>query len=279
MPVRRGIASALLTGAACAGCTDVSTDPQVPVSLQFDSLPALAVVVGDTMRGDSLTPARVSVRAFDGNGGMVRDSQLRVLGIDTTSVRAFRLISGFRIVGLTEAAAVRVVAQAGALQSQTQTFAVVAAPTGIVKSNAVNDSIFYNRSDTTLRYADVGVNVIRQAAPESTVVALNGLRVRFSIDSFSRAVLDSVRVVGTGSGRPATSAVVTGGAATVRIKAYPRANATGNGVVRLLASHRFRGGATRGSPFTLTIRLLPVSGASGSVTRAPHPLAPARALP
>jgi len=254
---RRGVAAALLTLAALAGCTAVSTAPEVPLSLQFDSLPALAVVVGDTMRGATLAPTTVPVRAFNGNGGVVSDTLLRVIGIDSTSVSAFRLISGLRIVGLRENAAVRVVAQAGSLQSQTQTFAVVPAPTGIVKSNAVNDSIVYDRPDTSLRSADIGVNVIRQVAPDSTLVSLNGLRVRFAVDSFSRAILDSVRLVGTGTGRVATSALVSGGAATLRLKAYARAGATGRGVVRLQVSHLTRGVATAGSPFTLTVRLVP----------------------
>ncbi len=258
MPVRRGVAAALLTFAALAGCTEVSTDPQVPNSLQFDSLPALAVVVGDTLRGDSLTPARIPVRAFSGGGAVVSDSQLRVIGIDSTSVQAFSLISGFRIVGLREAAAVRVVAQAGGLQSQTQTFAVVPAPTALVKSNTVNDSIVYDRPDTAQRFADIGVNVIRQVAPDSTAVTLNGLRVRFAVDSFSRSILDSVRLEGTGSpARLATSAVVTGGAATLRLKAYTRTGATGTGAVRVLVTHITRGAATPGSPFAITVRLKP----------------------
>jgi hypothetical protein len=279
MPVGRGIAAALLTLAALGGCTEVSTVPEVPLSLQFDSLPALAVVVGDTMRGATLAPASVPIRAFDGSGGVVSDSQLRLIGIDTTSVRAFGVISGFRIVGLRETAAVRVVAQAGPLQSQTQTFAVVPVPTGIVKSTTVSDSIVYDRLDTSLRFVDIGVNVIRQIVPDSTVVSLNGLRVRFTVDSFSRAILDSVRVVGTGTGRAATSAVVNAGAATLRLKAYARAGATGRGVVRLQVSHLTRGVPTAGSPFTLTVRLVPFTVSSGAVNRIPAPLAPSRAFP
>jgi hypothetical protein len=270
--------AALLTTAALAGCTDVSTDPAIPLSLQFDSLPALAVVVGDTMRGDSLTPARIPVRAFDGNGGAVSDSLLRVFGIDPSSVQSFRLIPGFRIVGVRETAAVRIVAQAGALQSQTQTFAVVPPPTGIVRATTVNDSIVYDRPDTTQRDADVSVNVIRQV-PDSAAVTLNGLRVRFSVDSFSRNILDSVRLEGTGSPRPARSAVVVNGAATIRVKAYPRPGATGTGTVRLLVEHVTRGAASAGSPVTLSVRLLPFRGTSGRITPGTPPLAPARALP
>ena len=279
MGAARGVTAALLTGAALLGCTDVSTDPQVPVSLQFDSLPALAVVVGDTMRGADLLPAAVPVRAFDGSGGSVSDSVVRLIGIDSTSVRAFRVISGLRLVGTAEAAAVRIVAQAGSLQSQTQTFAVVPAPTGVVTSNTPADSIVYDRPDTALRFRDVSANVIRQVVPESTLVSLNGLRVKLRVVSFSTTILDSVRLVGTATGRPATSAIVTGGAATLRLKAYTKSGATGTGTVTLEASHRARGAEIAGSPRRITVRLVPFSLASGAVSSDRAPLAPARALP
>lgn len=275
----RGVAAALLTGAALLGCTDVSTDPQVPVSLQFDSLPALAVVVGDTMRGADLLPTAVPVRAFDGSGGSVSDSLVRLIGIDSTSIRAFSVISGLRLVGTREATSVRIVAQAGSLQSQTQTFAVVPAPTGMVTSNTATDSIVYDRPDTALRFRDVSVNVIRRVVPESTLVSLNGLRVKLRVVNFSSTILDSVRLVGTGSGRPATSAIVTGGAATLRLKAYTKSGATGTGTVTVEASHRARGADIPGSPGLITVRLVPFSLASGAVGRDRAPLAPARALP
>lgn len=279
MRARRGLVAALLTAAALAGCTDVSTDPRVPLSLQFDSLPALAVVVGDTMRGADLLPAAIPVRAFDGNGGSVSDSQVRLIGIDSASVKAFKVISGLRLVGTTEIASVRIVAQAGSLQSQTQTFAVVPPPTGMVTSNTAADSIVYDRPDTAQRFRDVSVNVIRQVVPESTLVSLNGLRVRMRVVRFSTAILDSVRLVGTGSGRPATSAIITGGAATLRLKAYTKAGATGTGTVTLEASHRARGIEIPGSPLLITLRLVPFSLASGAVRNDHAPLAPARALP
>ena len=257
MRAGRGAITALLVSASVAACTGVSTDPETPVSLQFDSLPALAVVVGDTMRGGDLLPARVPVRAFNGSGSAVSDGQLRLLGIDTTSVKAFEVISDLRLVGKVETPAVRIVAQSGSLQSQTQTFAVVPPPTGIVRTSAAGDSIVYDRPDTAQRFRDVGVNVIRQVAPESTLVSLNGLRVQFRVVSFS-ALLDSVRLVGTGTGRNATSAIVTGGTATIRLKAYTKAGTTGqSGMVVLQALHRSRGAEIRGSPLTITVRLVP----------------------
>lgn len=275
---RRGDVAALLAVGALAACTEVSTTPEVPVSLQFDSLPALAVVVGDTMRGDSLVPQRVPVRGFDGGGGLVSDSLLRVIGIDTASLSAYRLAPGFRIIGLREAATVRIVAQAGGLQSQTQTFAVVPAPTGIQKSDTLQDSIFYNRADTTKRNVDIGVTLFRKV-PDSTATPINGLRVAFRVDSFSRNLLDSVRLEGTSGGRRATGAYMTSGAAKVKVVVFPKKDASGSGAILLRASHVVKGVPLPNTPFPLTVKLVPSPGVSGDVRRPTDPLAPARALP
>jgi len=252
MRAQRGTVAALLLAAVVAGCTAISTDPQAPLSLQFDSLPALAVVVGDTMRGGDLLPSRVSVKAFNGTGGTVGDEQIRLVGIDTTSVKAFRVIGGLRLVGSVLAPSVRLVAQVGSLQSQTQTFAVVQAPTGLNRFAADSlDSLVYNASDTAARFKDA------RSAVFAGATLLHGLRIRFRVVSFTQAILDSVRMVDNVSGRPITSALMTGQGATVRIKAYPKLGAAGRGTVRLEASFKSLGVDVPGSPGSFDIRLVP----------------------
>jgi hypothetical protein len=255
---RRGVVAALLTAASVAACTEVSTDPQVPLSLQFDSLPALAVVVGDTMRDSALAAARVNVRVFNSAGGVVNDSQVRIIGIDTTSVNAFRLIGGLRVVGRTVTPTVRIVAQAGSLQSQPQTFAVVPAPLGIINGDLVNDSLFYNAVDTAQRFAEVKATIFSRALPDTTrQTFLNGLRVRFRVAEFTDSLLDSVRLFSSGTGgRAAASALITGDAATIRVKAYPKTSRTGTGSIIVEASFRAFGAQIPGSPFRIPVRLL-----------------------
>jgi hypothetical protein len=251
---RRGAAVTLLASAGVAACTSVSTAPDVPVSLQFDSLPALAVVLGDTMRGADLLPTKIPAQAFDGSGGKVSDSLIRVIGIDTTSVSAFRLVSGRQIQGLKLNTAVRIVAQAGSLQSQTQTFAVIRAPSALVRFAADSvDSLQYARSDTTTRQKDVRVTALI-----STDTVANGLRVRFRVVNFPAAILDSVRVVGKGSGRNTSSAVIADGSAIVTLKAYPKASAgTQRDSVIVEASLRALGKDVTGSPLRFRVRLVP----------------------
>ena len=256
MRARRGIAAALLVGAALAACTEVSTSPDVPLSLQFDTLPSLAVVVGDTLRGSDLLQARLPVRAFNGSGSAINDTQLRVVGIDTLSRRAFTMISGLRLVGTSEAPTVSIVAQAGSLQSQTQTFAVVPRPTGMRLGSAEIDSIIFDRPDTATRFRDLRVAVIRRVA-DSAEVVLNGLPVRFRVTGFTTSLLDSVRLVRIGSGRDATGAAMSGGVATIRLKTYAKPSIVGRGTVTVEASTRAFGVAIPGSPILITVNLVP----------------------
>lgn len=256
MSVARGICAALLTGAAIAGCTEVSTDPQLPLSLQFDSLPALAIVVGDTMRGGDLLPARVSVNAFNSAGGVVADTQIRLIGIDSLSVKSFSVISGVRLVGTTENSTVRIVAQAGELQSQTQTFAVVPRPTGLGIGDTTTDSIVYDAVDTASRFRDITATLFHQVG-DSAASFQNGLRIAFRVASFSTAILDSVRLVSPTSGRVITSALIANGLATIRVKAYPKPAVTGTGSIVVEATARALGAPVPGSPLSLPVKLSP----------------------
>ncbi len=257
MRVRRGVVAALLTAAAFAGCTDVSTDPQFALSLQFDSLPASAVVIGDTMRGADLAPARLGVRAFSGAGTLLNDSALRVIGIDSTSVASFQMIGGLRLTGRKLASAVRVVSQAGSLQSQQQTFAVVPVPTSLRDGDSIPDTLFYTQPDSAKRFRDVKVTIVGRTAPESTLRTLEGLRVKFRVVSFADSVLDSVRLVSSASGRLTTSALISGGSALVRIKAYPKAGPVRAGSIIVEAAFNAFGANIPGSPFLVPITLRP----------------------
>ncbi len=250
----RSVITALLAGTAVAACTGVSTDPQVPLSIQFDSLPALAVVVGDTMRGGDLLPARIPALAYNAAGGTVADTQVRLIGIDSASANAFRQISGLRLTGRALATTVRVVAQAGSVQSQTQTFAVVAAPTALSRTATdASDSLVYNGLDTSTRWVDTRARVLAGTTP------LNGLRVRFRVVSVASSIVDSVRLVNPSSGRSVASVLTSSDAATVRLKAYARPGVNTTGLVTLEASIRALGVQVPGSPLQFTVRLVPFS--------------------
>ncbi len=248
---RRGMLAALLVSAATAACTGVSTDPQVAVSLQFDSLPSGAVVIGDTMRGADLLPASIPARSYNGTGGVLSDSLVRLVGIDTVSSNAFSIVGGLRLTGKLIAPTVRIVAQAGGLQSQTQTFAVVPVPTLLGRFAADSgDSVIFDNADSTRRFARVRAQLVADS------VLLNGLRINFRVVSYPIALLDSVRIVDSTSGRPVTSAIAANGSASVLVKTYPKAAAVGTGVITLEASSIALGKPVPQSPLQFTVRMV-----------------------
>lgn len=259
MAARRGACAALLAGAAVAACTDVSTDPQVPVSLQFDSLPATSIVVGDTLRDGTLGPARLPLTAFSGNGSPVSDSALRLVAIDTASSNAFTLLPGLLLKGTKIASAVRVVAQAGSLQSQPQTFAVVPVPTALVRDSVTaRDSIVSVVSTPLAKdsvYNSKGSASVRVRAGTT---AINGLRVAFKVLTFPTQLLDSIRLVQstTGPARIATSALLRGDTAVAHLQVFGKAGVAGTGTVTLQASLKALGKDVAGSPLTISIKLV-----------------------
>lgn len=250
---RRGMLAALLVSAAAAACTEVSTDPQFPVSLQFDSLPSGAVVIGDTMRGADLLPATIPARAYNAAGATLSDSLVRLIGTDTVSLKAFGIIGGLKLIGKIIAPSVRIVAQAGALQSQTQTFAVVPVPTRLGRFAADSaDSVLFNAPDSSQRLVTVKAQLVADTA------LLNGLRIRFRVVSFPTTLLDSVRIISATSERSVTSAISTGGSASVRIRTYPKAGAPDSSaaVISLEASSIALGRNVPQSPLPFRVRLI-----------------------
>lgn len=245
--------AALLVSAAVAACTEVSTDPQFPVSLQFDSLPSAAVVIGDTMRGADLLPAAIPARAYNAVGATLSDSLVRLIGTDTVSVKAFSVVAGLKLIGKIIAPSVRIVAQAGALQSQTQTFAVVPVPTQLGRFAADSaDSVIFDAPDTLQRLVTVKAQLV------ADTVLLSGLRIKFRVVSFPTTLLDSVRIVSATSERSVTSAISTGGSASVRVRTYPKAGVTDTSaaVISLEASSIALGRSVPQSPLSFRVRLI-----------------------
>jgi hypothetical protein len=214
--------AALLVATAFAACTEVDTAPDAVLSIQFDSLPAAAVVLGDTMRGGDLLAAPVRANAFNAAGDSLASRAVRLVPLDDSSATAFVYDSTRRlIVGARRISAARVVARAGDVQSQVQTFAVVPAPTRITRPDTVvRDSIIYNELLSTNRARDIAVFLARDSA--GTLFPVNGLRVRFRlVRSPAAARFDSVRIVNS-AGRATESVIQSGGAATLRVRVFPK---------------------------------------------------------
>jgi hypothetical protein len=159
---------------------------------------------------------------------------------------------GLQLTGKVLSPTVNIVAQAGTLQSQTQTFAVVAKPTLLARFAADSaDSVIYDPPDTANRYRDTRVGIF------ADTVALNGLRVRFRLVSFTDSLLDSAKLVSSANGKAVTSALMSGGQASVRLRVWAKPGARGRGTVAIEASHKALGVQIPNSPLSFIVRVVP----------------------
>ena len=271
---------AVLGAAAAGACTEVTTDPQAPVSLAFDSLPAPSIVPGDTLRDVDGVASPLTATAFNVDGDPIAGAPITFTLVPPDSTPASRAALSVTPEGFVLAvdtarpsgSAYRVLAQVGNLQSRSTTrttLTVVPRPDSLeVQAPTGNDTLLlYNATDSTSsgrRAVSVRVRLLHDslgAAP----VPVGPYLVRFEVvaDSAAGAVLDSVRFIRE-SRREVTTVVATGtdGVATARLQAFPRANATAPDSIVLRASARRRlspdaVGDVRASPVRLVVRVAP----------------------
>jgi len=287
---RRAAAAAVVIAAAVgAACTEVGTDPDVPVSLAFDTLPAPSVVRGDTMRDVNGMATPLAAYAFNADGDSISGADIRfvyVPGDTNAAARGAVTISDGYIIANAEAPTTpslihRVVAQAGSLQSQPpKTFRIVESPEsadlqtpqGVAPSTA-DTLLNYRLVDTalTVRMRVLNDSTDASSAPVGAPVPSYPVEFRIAADSAASTLVDSVLFV-SNRRRSATLITATGdggiASATVRVFVNPTAAGaapTDSIVVRGYANGRdsttgeIR--ALRGTPVRMVVHLDPNTGA------------------
>lgn len=113
-----------------AACTDLPTDASEPFALTFERLPFPAVVVGEPMRDASGTLAPLQATVFNGAGDVIPDAPVtfRILDPGATIDEATDIVTGVPLADGTLATDVRVIAEAGGIQSLPLRFDVVPRP-------------------------------------------------------------------------------------------------------------------------------------------------------
>ena len=241
-PLAALAAAALLAGAAA--CTDVPSDPNTPVSIEFDTLllPSPAIIAGDTLRDAQgrAVPLRAVVRNIDGKE--IADAPVQFVLPDTAARGSLKLTlaGGDTLVsGLNESLAadsialstrrqVRVVASIGNLQTSPIELAVVRRPRVLVRTNpdSIVAAYVYGVSDTNRMHTDtMGVRVLWKQSPDS---AVRRIRVQYTIVDPASEVLESVRLIRDTTGRDTTSGAITNdaGYASRRLRIRAKAGAT-----------------------------------------------------
>jgi hypothetical protein len=234
-------------------CSDISGGSTSVLSIQFDSLPSPAVVIGDTLRDTTGAIVRPVVRAFNFKGGEIDPAPVWFQSPDSgiTVDSASGIIVGDSL----RPSSARVIATVGQLQA-IQRVDVTLRPDLIQAVNAL-DTLDYSLSDTTKNLsAELQVKLTHGVAPNDS--AVKSYLVSFQIVSQSNPGLGELM---NAAGRPSRiDTTDAGGIAGRKIRLHPVFLSSGTAVDSIVvnATARYRGVPVSGSPVRLVLLIKPL---------------------
>ena len=247
------VSSALLSLAAFA-CGDVSGSSTSVLSIQFDSLAAPSVVVGDTLRDTTGAVIVPVVHAFNFKGDEITPVVVRFQSPDSGVV--VDSITGIIFGDSLRSTPARIVATVGSLQA-IQRVDLTLRPDLLAASNG-RDSLSYSLLDTTLNVSpQLTVKLTHGVAPNDSVV--KRYIVSFAIISQSNPSLGELV---NDAGKPSiVDTTDTNGVAGRAIRLHPLflSSATTVDSIIVNATARYRGTQVSGSPVRLVLRVKPRS--------------------
>lgn len=278
----RAIVPALLAvaTAAAAACSEIGTDPSSAVSIRFDTLPALAVVEGDTLRDSLGRAARITATAFNSSGDTVRGATFNFFARDTTNALVVDPAGAFVVANPGTARSTDVTLQAtlGSLQF-TRTLAIVLRPDSLAAPTARIASRLILAPDTAaLRTKNLSTPFTATVLHDSVTrfVPVRSWRVSFAVADLPHTLLDSARVVDAAGAFIGAASTSADGNATAQLRLYAK-NGLPNGLARdsviVRASAVYRNGAQlRGSPVRIVVPFAlcsgPTAGCASATTAA-----------
>lgn len=160
-------------------CSEVGTDPAVPVAIEIDPPMLPAIAEGDSLR-DTLGAVRpVVARALNSRNQVIADAPIRFFALRNDSIIAIDSTTG-AVAGLRVGDA-EVVAQVAGLQSVRLPLRVtLAADTAYVGSPLV-DSVLYALADDTARTLSIAVAKRATVDGRDTLLPVPFWRVRYTI--------------------------------------------------------------------------------------------------
>ncbi|HYN82974.1 MAG TPA: hypothetical protein VES88_15925 [Gemmatimonadaceae bacterium] len=256
MSVRRNspiIAIGTLAGlAAFSSCAEIPTSDSAVLSLTFDSLPAPAVVLGDTLRDTTGTAAPIRATVYNFQGNVIVNPPLRFQALD----RGIRIdsVTGFVTGDSLRATPARVAVTVDGLQA-TSLLDVTLRPDTIIPV-LERDSLLYSLVDTTKNLSPA-LAVRAYHSLTSLDSAVKSYIVSFAISSPADPLLAMlVNEAGKESGVDTTDA---NGEAARRIRLTPaRLTALTDSVI-VLATVKYRGAHVRGSPARIVLKVQPAA--------------------
>jgi len=243
-----------IVGLIAVACTDISGSSTSVLSIQFDSLSAPSVVVGDTLRDTTGAVIRPVVHAFNFQGEEIIPAPVFFLSPDSgiTVDSATGIVVGDSL----RSTPARIVATVGILQA-IQNVDVTLRPDLVQAVNAL-DSLQYSLLDTTLNVSSqLQVKLTHGVAPNDSSV--KSYIVSFAIVAQSNPQLgELVNDAGKPSVVDTTDA---SGIAGRKIRLHPLFLSSGTAVDSIVvnATAKYRGTQVNGSPVRLVLLLKPSS--------------------
>jgi hypothetical protein len=238
---------------AALACGDVSGSSTSVLSIQFDSLAAPSVVVGDTLRdttGKVIVPV---VHAFNFKGEEILPAPVRFVSPDSGVV--VDSLTGIVVADSLRSTPARIVATVGGLQA-IQKVDVTLRPDSLSAVNGV-DSLSYSLLDSTLNVSPMlTVKLTHGVAPNDS--AVKSYIVSFAIVSQSNPQLGQLL---DAAGKPSVVAITDAtGIAGRAIRLHPLflSSATTDSII-VNATAKYRGTQVKGSPVRLVLKVKPRS--------------------
>lgn len=246
------VASSALLSAVVFACTDVSGSSTSVLSIQFDSLAAPSVVLGDTLRDTTGAVIFPVVRAFNFKGEEI--ASIPVWFQSPDSGVAVDSVTGIIVGDSLRSTPARIVATVGTLQA-VQKVDVTLRPDLIEVEHGV-DSLSYSLLDTTVNVSPLlTVKLTHGVAPNDS--AVKSYIVSFAI------VEQSVPGLGelvNDAGKPSlVDTTDTNGIAGRKIRLHPSLLISGVDSIIVNATSKHRGLPVTGSPVRLVLKVKPRS--------------------
>ena len=237
---------------AALACADVSGSSTSVLSIQFDSLAAPSVVVGDTLRDTTGAVIVPVVHAFNFDGDEITPVTVRFQSPDSGVV--VDSITGIIFGDSLRSTPARIVATVGSLQA-IQKVDLTLRP-DLVAAVHDRDSLSYSLLDTTVNVSPrLTVKLTHGVAPDDSVV--KSYIVSFAIVSQSNPKLGELI---NDAGKPSVvDTTDTNGVAGRAIRLHPLSLTSTVDSIIVNATAKYRGTEVSGSPVRIVLKVKPGS--------------------
>jgi hypothetical protein len=178
-PVRR-LLCVLVCVAGVHACSEVGTDPEVPVAIEIEAPMLPAIAEGDSLRDTLGAAAAITARAFNSRNEVIASAPIRFFALrNDSAIIAVDSATG-RVAGLRVGDA-DVVAQVAGLQSVRLLVRVTPNPDTVYAVSPLVDSVLYALADDTARTLRVEVSRRDTVDGRDTLFLVPFWRVRYTI--------------------------------------------------------------------------------------------------